>query len=557
MPDRNQSLPGPSFPTETSTEPPAAPSARPPVEPPAKLPAEPSKPLAERMPPTSQVPSPVEVPPVLKPSVPPEEMPSPEPSAPAPPLPEEPSVPLSSTPSPAGPTEIIQPKEPTKPPIKKYLIALLSILLILAIGFGVYLFVLPRLKQVVKLGEVTLDYWGLWESKEVMQEVLVEWEKEHPKIKINYQSQSPKEYRERLQSALARNEGPDIFRFHITWLPMLKNELDAVPSSVMSSSQFESTFYPVATTNLRSGVNFLGLPLMVDTLALFYNQDIFQASGKTPPTTWEELRELATALTTKDESGRILVAGVALGTTNNIDHWSDILGLLMLQNGTNLADPAACSQKGEEKICLGADALTFYTLFKKVDKVWNETMPPSTMAFASGKLAMYFAPSWRVFNLKEINPELRFKVIPVPQVSGGNVTWASFWAEGVAKKSQYQKEAWEFLKFLSQNQTLEKFYLLASKRRAFGEPYPKAEMASKLKTNPLVAPFLTQATNAKTWYLCSRTYDNGINDRMIKYFEDAVNAVNRDQTSQKALETAASGISQLLSQYGIATSIVR
>lgn len=514
MLDKNQSLSEPLFPTEPPSELPA----KSPVEPSANLPfeetlsSEPTPSVAE-------------------------------------------GVPLS--PPPTEPAGTIQPEGPTKPPIKKYLVALLAIFLILAVGFGVYLFVLPRFKRVVKLREITLNYWGLWEPETVIQEILADWEKEHPKIKINYQNQSPKEYRERLQSALARNEGPDIFRFHITWLPMLKNELDVVPSSVMSSAQFENAFYPVATVNLRSGADFKGIPLMMDTLALFYNEDIFQVANQRPPTTWEELRQSATELTTKDEDGRILVSGVALGTTNNVDHWSDVLGLLMLQNGADLADPAACSQKGEEKICLGADALTFYTLFKKVDKVWNETMLPSTMAFASGKLAMYFAPSWRVFNIKEINPQLRFKVVPVPQVSEGNVTWASFWVEGVAKKSQYQKEAWEFLKFLSQNQTLEKFYLAASKDRLFGELYPRKEMAQKLEGNPLVVPFITQATSAKTWYLCSRTYDNGLNDRMIKYFGDAVNAVNQGQSPQQALETAASGVSQLLSQYGISTPIVR
>jgi ABC-type glycerol-3-phosphate transport system substrate-binding protein len=544
MPDKNQNLPRPPFPIKPPTESPATSSVEPPAEPLAGLPTEKA--------PATQAPSLTEALPVSTPLVSPEETPSPEPT---PSLPEEPSVPLP--PLSTEPIQTIQPEEPTKPPIRKYLMALLAVLLIIAVGLGVYFFALPRLKRVIKLGEITLDYWGLWESEEVMQEVLAEWEKDHPKIKITYQNQSPKEYRERLQSALARNEGPDIFRFHITWLPMLKNELDAVPSSVMSSSQFENTFYPVAAANLRSGTDFKGLPLMMDTLALYYNEDIFQTYEKEPPTTWEELRELATALTTKDEDGRILVAGVALGITSNVDHWSDILGLLMLQNGVDLTSPAACSQKGEEKICLGADALTFYTLFKKIDKVWDKTMPPSTTAFASGKLAMYFAPSWRVFNIKEINPELRFKVIPVPQVSGGNVTWASFWVEGVAKKSQYQKEAWEFLKFLSQNQTLEKFYQAAAKTRLFGELYSRVEMAQKLEANPLITPFLTQAANAETWYLCSRTYDNGINDRMIKYFEDAVNAVNRGQSSQKALETAASGVSQLLSQYGIATPIVR
>jgi len=54
------------------------------------------------------------------------------------------------------------------------------------------------------------------------------------------------------------------------------------------------------------------------------------------------------------------------------------------------------------------------------------------------------------------------------------------------------------------------------------------DMAGLLSTNNLIIPFITQASQAKTWYLCSRTYDNGINDRMIKYFEDAVNGINSE-----------------------------
>jgi len=79
-------------------------------------------------------------------------------------------------------------------------------------------------------------------------------------------------------------------------------------------------------------------------------------------------------------------------------------------------------------------------------------------------------------------------------------------------------------------------------------------MASLLTNNLWVAPFINQAAKAKTWYLCSRTFDNGINDRMIKYFEDAVNAVNTGKAAKEALATTATGVSQLPSQYGISAS---
>jgi len=431
-----------------------------------------------------------------------------------------------------------------------------GIFLILLVGFGIWRFLLPKAQ---KPKEITLTYWGLWEPEQVMNGIIAEWEKNHSQIKIKYSQQNHREYRERLQSALAREEGPDIFRFHLTWVPMLKNELEPLPSSVMSSSSYEQTFYPIVSENLRSGTSYLGVPLMIDTLALYYNEDIFLAAGKSPPTNWEELRNLANELTVRDQTGQIQTAGVALGITSNVDHWSDILGLMMLQNGVDLTNPAACTIVAGEEVCLGVDALTFFTLFKNVDHVWDETLPSSTQAFAAGKLAMYFGPSWRVFDIKALNQKLNFKIIPVPQIPGDReeVNWASFWVEGVSRRSKYKNEAWEFLKFLSSPETLERLYQAESNLRFFGEIYPRKEMAEKLKTNPLVVPFINQANKAKTWYLCSFTWDNGINDRMIKYFEDAVNAVNRGTTAREALMTATQGISQLLSQYGIAKAVTR
>jgi len=429
--------------------------------------------------------------------------------------------------------------------IKKILPLILIILIILGAAFVVYRFVLPLVRQPE---EVTLTYWGLWESSSVMNEVLADWEREHPKIKVSYAQQSSEEYRERLQSALARGEGPDIFRFHNAWVPMLKNELEPVPATVMDAATYEDTFYPVAVSSLRSGATYMGIPLEIDTLALFYNQDIFTAAAVEPPQTWDELRQLASQLTLRDDEGRIQRAGVALGTTSNIWHWSDILGLMMLQNGADLANPLGA---------LAEDALSFYTIFSKTDRVWDETLPSSLMAFATGKTAMFFGYSWDVFEIKNANPNLDFRITTAPQLPGTDIAWASFWVEGVSKKSQNKAAAWEFLKFLSSKETMQELYQAESRVRLFGEPYSRTEMASTLQADPMVAPFINQAPKAETWYLCSRTFDNGINDKMIQYFEDAVNAVNAGENLEGALETAASGVAQILAQYGLGAYTAR
>jgi ABC-type glycerol-3-phosphate transport system substrate-binding protein len=232
-----------------------------------------------------------------------------------------------------------------------------------------------------------------------------------------------------------------------------------------------------------------------------------------------------------------------MGTTNNIDHWSDILALMILQNEGDLANPTNA---------VAADALSYYITFKKVYRVWDETMPSSTYAFAKGNLAMYFGPSWRVFDIKGYNPNLNFKIIPVPQLSDKKVAWASFWAEGVSKNSPYQKEAWDFLNYLSSQEILQGLYQRESNLRLFGEIYSRVVMAEMLKTQPYVSAFIEEAPFAQSWFLCSDTQDtNGINQQTIKYYEDAVNAVKEGQDPTTVLNTTAKGVAQVLAQYGI------
>jgi len=214
----------------------------------------------------------------------------------------------------------------------------------------------------------------------------------------------------------------------------------------------------------------------------------------------------------------------------------------MLQNGADMTNPTGP---------LIEDALKFYTLFVTTDKAWDKTLPSSTYAFATEKVAMFFAPSWRAFEIKEINPNLEFKTVVVPQLPETKVAWANYWAEGVSAKSKNIQAAWDFLNYLSSKEVLVKFYTTASQTRSFGEPYPRIDLASQIQDDPIAGSFVLQGPYAKTWYLCSRTHDNGINDKIIKYFEDAVNTVLLKKNTTEALKTASQGTIQVLNQYGI------
>jgi len=394
----------------------------------------------------------------------------------------------------------------------------------------------------------TLTWWGLWEDPATVQPLIEAYQSQHPGVKINYVKESPQDYRERLTSSLAKGAGPDIFTFHNSWVPMFSGSLDSLPASVMNPADFAKTYYPVTSSDLTSGSSIVGIPLEYDALTLFINQDIFDKAGKTPPTNWDDFRSLAKELTVKDDQGVITQAGAAMGRTENVDHWPEILALLMLQNGVDLSNPVGSGAEG---------ALTYFTLFSTTDGVWDATLPNSTQAFAAGKLAMYIGPSWRAFDILSQNPNLKFKTVPIPQLPKDNpnqadITYATYWAQGVWSGSSNKATAWDFLKFLSSQDSLTKLYQNESKVRSFGEPYPRVDMANLLTSHPIAGSVITQAPGAESWYLDSRTFDGstGINSLMINYFGDAVNAVaNGTSTPTQALATCAQGVQQVLAQY--------
>lgn len=400
-------------------------------------------------------------------------------------------------------------------------------------------------------GPVEIVWWGLWEDASIVEPLVAEYEAANPGVDIRYEKQSKEDYRERLVNSLNRGTGPDIMRIHNTWTPMFATELASLPSDVMSPQEFAETFYPAALSDMSTAEGIVGIPLEYDGLALYINEDIFSAFAKTPPRTWDELRRTALELTIRDSQGNINQAGAALGSTQNVDHWEDILALMMIQNGANLAEPVGEFAEG---------ALNFYTVFTRTDNVWDETLPPSTAAFAGGKVAMYFAPSWRAFEINRLNPNLAYRVISVPQLpkvrpNDPDVTYASYWYEGVWARGKHQKEAWKFLKFMSSREALEKLYLNASQTRAFGEPYPRVDMRQLLLQDPVVSGFIELAPNARSWFLASRTFDGetGLNSVLSGYFKDAVNTVRQsgEGRAEFALQTAAAGVQQTLVRLGL------
>ncbi len=394
--------------------------------------------------------------------------------------------------------------------------------------------------------EITLQYWGLWEEPQVFAPLIAEYQSKNPHVKIEYQKMSHQDYRDKLIVRGKNGQGPDIFRFHNTWLPQLKEIVTDIPSNIISESEFEKTFYPIHSKDLKVGKHYFGIPLQIDGLVLVYNDGIFKKAGiaKTPET-WEDITEIVAKLYSgKDKDGQLLSSPIALGTASNIEHFSDVFALMLVQNGGDI-------RKLDQPEAAGA--LESYRKFaEEPTQYWNDAMPNSIAAFIQEKVAMIIVPSWEVLIIKAANPDIELKVTTVPKLPASEpVSIASYWVEGVSKYGKNQIEAWKFLKFLSEKESLTKLYETQSKTRLFGYAYSRVDLASTVSQNEYLEPVLTQAKHYVSVPMIARTYDNGLNDEIAKYIENAINETIQGGSYSEALRKAAQGVSQVYSRLKI------
>lgn len=432
-------------------------------------------------------------------------------------------------------------------PLKKILLIAIFLVTVLIILFLVVRVLIPQFTKVLGNKKVELTYWGLWEDPEVMQNLIDDYQAQNPNVTIKYIPQAKEDYRERLTNALAAGNGPDIFKIHNSWVPMFFQNLSVLPDDVMTSQEYITRFYPAAQASFGVSGGYVAIPLSFDALGLYVNEDILRNFGRTIPASWTEVRDTAIATTIKDQNGIIKQAGVALGTTQNIDHWPEILALMMIQNGADLKNPS-------DELANGA--LEFYKSFSDEWEVWDDTLPTSTTYFASGRLTMYIAPAWRAREIIAQNPNLQFRIVPIPQLpkespNDPDISYATFWAEAVSNQSSAEKEAWKFLKYLTETTQQEKLFSLTSQIASFGNIYARSDMGDLLSQSQFLGGIASQAKNAKTWYLASRTFDGqtGLNTLLQNEYKSAVDFGNFNQNSLD-------NILLILSKYGLAKAPV-
>jgi len=375
---------------------------------------------------------------------------------------------------------------------------------------------------------VTLNWWRVHDDPNSVSKIVDSFQTKHPNVVINVRTFRPEEYEYAILNALAEDRGPDILSLRSSWIPKYQTKLlplpeeirrvTAIDKSTQVEVRIEYSATKVATPTLselrtkfsdfpfRSMLfngRVFGVPLGVDTLAMFYNREYFNEQNIiTAPTTWTQVIDAVKKLTLRNRKGDILQSGIALGGINNVVRSFDILSLLMLQEGTTMAFPgqvAFANSRGPFTNDIpGLSALRFYSDFANPIKdtySWNESFPDSITAFARGQTAIAFGYPFHATRIRQLAPTLDFGVSEFPQIEGTprSVNYGSMWLETVTKKSRHPDYAWDFVLSMMESSNAESYLQATGKVAALREL-----LAAQLKSD--LAPFAQALPTATDWY---------------------------------------------------------
>lgn len=379
---------------------------------------------------------------------------------------------------------------------------------------------------------IELTYWRVYDGEDNFEEIIKAYNALHPYVTIKYRKLRYEEYKDALLNAFAEDRGPDIFSIHNTWMKEYKSKVEPLPTQTsmvfqveqgalkkelvsetrvansMTVKELKQNFADVVYSDVVLDNKIYGLPLSVDTLALYYNQNLFDQAGIVDvPKYWNtEFQQTVKKLTKQDSQGNIIQSGVALGGSTNIERFSDILSVLMMQNGATMMNDSGAvlfntipQSMADSDYNPGFMALNFYTDFANPVKEvysWNNTMENSINAFASGKVAMILGYSYHLETIESLAPKLNFFVSPLPQIEGSAapINFANYWVEVVSKKSKYVNEAWDFVQFLASADQVSSYLKKTNK------PAALRSLIAKQKDDETIGIFANQAFTAKSWY---------------------------------------------------------
>lgn len=381
---------------------------------------------------------------------------------------------------------------------KKFL-AILSIISLLLVGVLAGCSTKEEPKDSTEQGtdevvEITLSGWGATpEESALLQQTLADFEKLYPNIKVKHDVVAD-QYMDVMKTRLIGGEAADVFYLDSSEAPGLieTGVLEPLDEYIAQTPDFDMEDFekPLLEAFQVDGKTY-GLPKGYSTLGLFYNKKMFEEAGIAVPTTDEEFRAAAKALTTDEVVG----FGVAPELARLYYIAESKGGKIVTDDQASFADP---------KVVEALQPIIDMHLVDKsiaqpseVGSGWGGEM------LGQGRAAMVIEGNWAIPFLQNNFPDVDFGIAEVPTFNGEKGTMAYTVAYVMNKDSEKKDAAWKLISYLTGKEGMETwtskgFELPTRKSVATTLGYDKDEYRGALVAGASYATVWQAGTNLPT-----------------------------------------------------------
>jgi multiple sugar transport system substrate-binding protein len=325
-------------------------------------------------------------------------------------------------------------------------------------------------------GELRLRFWAMGREGEVVRDLMPEFERRHPGLRVEVQQIPWSAAHEKLLTAFVGRATPDAAQLGNTWVTefVALGALEPLDERIAAAPFDSSAFFPGIWETNRSGAHLYGVPWYVDTRLLFYRTDILARAGyDTIPDTWAGWRAAMEAV--KREVGPDRYA-VFLP----VNEWAQPV-ILGLQAGSPLL--AHADTRGAFREPPFRRAFAFYVdLFRDglAPPLSNNEIANVYQEFGRGTFAMYITGPWNLGEFRRRLPELEgsWATAPLPGPDGPGVSLAGGSSLVVFQGSPEREEAsWKLVEYLSRTEVQVEFYRLTGDLPARREAWTDSALA--------------------------------------------------------------------------------
>jgi len=384
---------------------------------------------------------------------------------------------------------------------------------------------------------VTITWWTgqTTDAEKVAEKLAAEYHQAHPNVTIDVSTgaSTTDDLLTKLSAGFTSGTYPDISYTYGSWAGELaasgrtQNLASYVQDPAFAWSEFPAAARATATVDGKV----IGIPALVDNLALIYNKGLFDAAGLPYPTdqwSWDDFRTAAKRLTDKARN----IYGTAYSVSGSEDTtWH--LWPLLWQRGGQILD----GKKPLFNSDAGVQALAYLRSLAVDDKSMylDQTDQRYGPLFNDGRIAMMLSGPWAMLDLKAT--PVKYGVVQLPGFNGDHqtVSGPDVWALFDHKDANRAGASRDFITWLTSKQIDPKWNLTVGNLPLRSTEQSSPEYAAYVKDYPSGQKFMENLANAKQ----ARPTVAGYAE-LSRYVGEAIAAVLQGaQDPKQALDEAA------------------